>query len=723
MASVRWTAVGVAGALVLGACSGSGGGGAAARKQCTKAESCSSTTPGGGSAFADLRSSQDAFLRFATQQLDAGSPTNIIAHAERARRDHAFHWDPTKVTVASLAGTFQHIDDYSDTADFTVMYLLNLWYGYRDVLSPAVNTAIVARLKAWKYWYTDPTPKGFIDQRWYWSENHRLIFHTIEYLAGQAMPNIRFGTNNMLGTEHQARAKRLIDQWLAEKAKYGFDEWHSDVYYQKDVDALLTFIEWADDSLDVRRASGLLDLVMFDLAVHQHKANNGVTHGRSYMKDKSVAADEDVFGIVKLAFATTSEPYVSSDDPGAVLLARARRYQLPAVIQRAARSDRAFVDRERMNLPLDPAGSPTDPPPDGVSFSDPANLAFWWDRGALTAAPIVPLTLATANRYDLWKTDAFAPFTALRDITGGEPVASAKLAASLAPMLALGLLSEVHTYTYRSANAMLSSAIDYRPGDYGDQYHAWQATLDENAIVFTTLPHDQPQQHTEWPDDDGYWTGTAAMPRSAQQATAAIHIYAPAYASQPSGPLHFFRYLPETHAYFPQDHFDTVVRAGNWTFGQRGQGYVALYSWRTPTWRAAQPGEFTHGMTKPFDLVAGGGADNVWITEVGDTTKYPTLDAFRAAVESASLHVTRRPKTATGLPGGFDVVYTSPQQGRMQFGTTGPFEVRGAPVALHPDMRFDNPWSHTAWGASSVRIADAQGAVVLDVGAGTRSVS
>ena len=24
-----------------------------------------------------------------------------------------------------------------------------------------------------------------IDQKWFWSENHRIIFHTLEYLAGR----------------------------------------------------------------------------------------------------------------------------------------------------------------------------------------------------------------------------------------------------------------------------------------------------------------------------------------------------------------------------------------------------------------------------------------------------------------------------------------------------------------------------------------------------------
>ncbi len=44
-------------------------------------------------------------------------------------------------------------------------------------------------------------------------------------------------------------------EWLAEKARFGFTEWHSDVYYQKTADALITFVEFANDPARVERAT------------------------------------------------------------------------------------------------------------------------------------------------------------------------------------------------------------------------------------------------------------------------------------------------------------------------------------------------------------------------------------------------------------------------------------------------------------------------------------
>ena len=49
-------------------------------------------------------------------------------------------------------------------------------------------------------------------------------------------------------------------------------------------------------------------------------------------------------------------------------------------------------------------------------------------------------------------------------------------------------MKEVNTYTYRTPDYMLSTAQDYRKSFGGDQHHIWQATLDDEAVCFTTHP-------------------------------------------------------------------------------------------------------------------------------------------------------------------------------------------------------------------------------------------
>jgi hypothetical protein len=214
--------------------------------------------------------------------------------------------------------------------------------------------------------------------------------------------------------------------------------------------------------------------------------------------------------------------------------------------------------------------------------------------------------------------------------------------------------------------------------------------------VFTTHPKNEPIAGTRWPDHDGYWTGTGSLPRSAQHVTAAIHLYAPQFVP-PGPPLDAYGYLPCTHAYFPQEHFDEVVRDGHWTIGRKGDGYVALWSWRAVHWHTYDdPAIFTHGLTEPFDLRADGGADNVWVVEVGDATRWGTFDAFAGAITAATIAV----EAAVA------VEYHSPAQGVMTFGWEGPLRVDGTEIELHPTARFDNPWARVEFGERRYELRD-----------------
>jgi hypothetical protein len=682
---------------------------------------------GAGNGYVDARAwrdRQDEFLRFATEQLAPTSPTSVLAHLTRSDRDRRFRFDASTIGPDDFAAVFAKIDTFQDTSDFDMMQLVALWYGHRREITPELRSAIEQRFLGFRYWFTDPLPAGVVDQKWFWSENHRIIFHTLEYLAGRALPDATFAVTGATGRQEAADGRARVEAWLDEKATWGFSEWHSDVYYQEDIQALTLLAEYGE--VDVaRRAAVMLDLFLYDLAVHQVRGNNGVTHGRSYMKDKSRATDQDVFGTTKLLFGTTRLPYPSRTDTGAVLLAAATRYRVPEVIRRIATSPRTFVDRTHMGAPID-LDQPfsTDPPSavPGVAYDDPDAIEFWWDRGALTAWQTVPATLATIDEHELFETELFKPFKPLVDIAGGDPDVARSLAYNLRCVINVGLLSSVDTVTWRSTHAMLSSAQDYRPGCFGQQYHAWQATLDEDAVVFTTLPGNEPRSGSRWVDADLYWSGTGAMPRSAQVGDTAVHLYAPKFASPGPGVLEAFSYLPYTHAYFPTERFDEVRQVGNWTLGRRGDGFVALWSWRSTQWRTHDPAvTFTNGLTEPFDLVAPGGADNAWIVQVGDAGGWHTFDAFAAAVTSAPLSVAARPPGADGLPGGFDVRYDSPTQGAIAFGSTGPLTVAGQDVPLHTTARSSNPFGEAESGAGAVTLHDGPATLTLDTMRWTRT--
>ncbi len=702
-----------------------------------------------GASGAEFRSRQDAYLAHATSQvLRPGSVLHVLNYLERASRDSSFSVADGAVPADAWAPIFEKLFRLRDTSDFDLLYLMNLVYAYsgHPIAPQALWDAADEAMLNFKYWYTDPTPARefdgapVIDNMWYWTENHVLLFRVNEYLAGQRHPDRIFGVTGMTGAWHRERAHDAILEWLDERARYGFTEWHSDVYYQKDITPLLTLVEWAEDEELANGAAMVLDLVLLDIALHLHRGNFGATHGRSYVKDKASATTQDAFNGTKLLFEDTALDFTSTSAPDASLLARARHYRMPDVIARIAGHDETMIDRERMNLPLDevpdpdPAVYPEAPP--GLDWFDEANLPFWWSMGSQTLWMMVPLTLEIGERENLWQAQ-FAPYKPLRDIVWVEGDMEATLAAArplltqLWPAINVALLKEVNTYTYRTAHYMLSTAQDYRKGVRGAQTHISQATLDEQAMVFTQHPGYLPVAPGEpvpddwnWQREDepgpGYWTGNASEPRSAQYENVVIQLYAPQYGKLPSLG---FSYIDETHAYFPQAHFDEVTQSGHWTFGRKGDAYVALYSLLPTEWRTGQPEVFENAGL-PFDLVAQGSAENVWIIECGSAAQWESFADFQAMIAAAPVTTAAvADRDGDGFPDGYSVVYDSPSVGTMEFDWHGPLVVQGQPVPIADYPRFDNPFVTTAFGATRYDVRYGEQSLLLDFATAERRVS
>ncbi|MGH0030952.1 MAG: hypothetical protein ACQGVC_14255, partial [Myxococcota bacterium] len=625
-----------------------------------------------------------------------------------------------------------------DTSDFDAVRIVDLLYGYRGhpAASEASWAAAEQALLDFKYWYTDPTPvrivdgQPVVDNMWYWTENHVLMFKVAEYLAGQRFPDEVFTVTGETGAWHRDRAREFIRDWLRERAQVGFSEWHSNVYYNTDIRPLLVFIEWAEDPDLVRRASMVLDLLFLDIALHLHEGTFGATHGRSYIKNKASATTEGTFDPAKFLFEDTELSWSSRSDATSAVLAHARRYRIPEVIRRIATVDEPVIDRERMNLRLEeapPPGAQTCEPgaPLGWDWCDVEYLPYWWGTNAFIVWSHVGLTLQEGFAYGLFDSQ----FSDFADLANGvwdpnDVDQSVQNAYSLLrifwPAANFGLLNEVNTYTYRTRDYMLSTAQDYRKGARSSQTHVWQATLDEQAMVFVTHPTYRPEDIQappydgwDWQKRDesgagstgGRWTGDGALPRSGQFENVNISIYQPAYAPIP---LLDFVYENETHAYFPVAHFDEVVRDGHWTYGKRGDAYVALYSRNPVDWRGDQPEVFQNGGLD-FDLVAEGSASNVWIVEMGSLEEWPGgFEAFQAAFDESLVAF---PDVGTGP---LEVVYESPSQGTVSFGWEADLMVEGAAQSLADYGRYDNPFVQTDFLDTRYEVSDGEYSLVLD---------
>ncbi|KAF0193340.1 MAG: hypothetical protein FD166_3722, partial [Bacteroidetes bacterium] len=112
------------------------------------------------------------------------------------------------------------INDRGDCSDFHLVLLYRLWQDYRN--SGAFPEDFWARIKEcimnFRYWMDEPGD----DVMWFFSENHALLFHTCELLAGQLFPGEVFPNSGMTGKQHVKKAETLLNSWFERFFEEGF---------------------------------------------------------------------------------------------------------------------------------------------------------------------------------------------------------------------------------------------------------------------------------------------------------------------------------------------------------------------------------------------------------------------------------------------------------------------------------------------------------------------
>ncbi|MHA1720260.1 MAG: hypothetical protein ACTSWX_14820, partial [Promethearchaeota archaeon] len=163
----------------------------------------------------------------------------------------------------------------------------------------------------------------------------------------------------------------------------------------------------------------------------------------------------------------------------------------------------------------------------------------------------------------------------------------------------------------------------------------------------------------------------------------------------------YLEYKPYTHAYFPQWAFDSVEQHGKWTFGQKSDSYIALYSHEKTHWESN------------IELRSSG-KKNAYIVELASVEDYATFDDFIKAILSAEIKVKQ-------LPVGFDILYDSPSQGKITVSWDDPMIVNGHSVDLGPYPRFDNDFCYQEFGTNTTVIQFENQSLVLDFDNGNRT--
>ena len=576
-----------------------------------------------------------------------------------------------------------------DTADFRAATLVRLLYldDTNPVLSEATRAGIEDTLLGFRYWLDQPGD----DQMCFWSENHQILFHSAELLVGQRFPDTVLPNSGWTGAEHVAHATPRIERWLDLRGRFGFSEWHSNVYFNEDIPALVNLADFAEDEGIRTRAAMVLDLLAFDLLNNTYRGLFATTHGRTY-PNKLVGGLNDSTREATWMMTGLGERGSPTNFSGA-FLATSPRYVPPSLLEDvAAAAANAHEHRQRDSWDV------AEGPAVGVTYDDLDDVVVWAGMSALAAAEVVDGTMTLLDTYDLWDGFLFGALppelrTLLQGLSGTPALAS--LARQIEVVSRGIALQAVDTYTWRTPHYQLSGAQDYHPGYWSAQTHQWQATLDRDAFVFTAVPTDILVDIGDDVSIGGGWTGSF-LPRVTLHRNVGVVQY-----RLEDLPTLVAEYLAPgfVHAYVPRTAFDELREEGSWIVARKGEGFLALWSQAPTHWADDNDYELRTDVT-----------DNVWIVELGSVEDWASFDEFAAAVQAASVAVSEDG----------DVTYDSPSQGVVTVGWTAPMTVAGAPVDLGPYPRWDNAFSRTERGARRTRIQWDETILELDFERGTR---
>jgi len=246
------------------------------------------------------------------------------------------------VSEGAIRSLCDFIAARKDCADFGIQGLLRIMYWEREHrrLSPQINALMKDTVLGFKYWVDEPGDTVM----YMGSENHRFLFHVAEWMAGQLFPTEEFTNSRMRGLYHATKGRTYITEWLRQRGRFGFDEWHSNSYFPVNIAPLLNVYDFAiyEDAKLKQMAGAVLDYMFFILAADTYQGIFGTTHGRSYginLKypdyEGTSATCWELFGTGSLTRATSGMAQVS--------LATSS-YMLPRILSDIATDHTAVVE-------------------------------------------------------------------------------------------------------------------------------------------------------------------------------------------------------------------------------------------------------------------------------------------------------------------------------------------------------------------------------------------
>lgn len=184
-----------------------------------------------------------------------------------------------EIILRQLAG----INDRYDCSDFHLVHLYRLWRDFRnkDLFDEEFWSRIKSCILNFRYWMDEPGD----DVMWFFSENHALLFHACQLLAGQIFPDETFPNSGLKGSALVVKAEGLLTGWFERFMDEGLTEWNCSAYIPIDVLGLANLYDMAASPAIKESARLALDSVFYYTAVNGFHGILASTFGRSYEKE------------------------------------------------------------------------------------------------------------------------------------------------------------------------------------------------------------------------------------------------------------------------------------------------------------------------------------------------------------------------------------------------------------------------------------------------------
>lgn len=218
----------------------------------------------------------------------------------------------------------------------------------------------------------------------------------------------------------------------------------------------------------------------------------------------------------------------------------------------------------------------------------------------------------------------------------------------------------------RTPEYMIGGVRDHNVGMCDMHFISAMIALPGDITLFFSSPNNVAEGSGLRPD---YWAGQAFLPRVLMHGrTLAVTWH---NVNNPD--------IWMTHCHFNSRKFDEVVSEDGWTFGRKGDSFVAVYSSAPHSFRKEGP-------YSGRELVSDGN-ETVWLAECGSVREDGSFEAFREKMLSARI-----------VQEGEQFTFESPGSGRLEFGLTEGFCADGEPVPV-PDDLVSCPYLHSRYGS------------------------